>query len=293
VRGGWLPPRTISRDTPVSASTPRSALAHAHRASDQLEVEENVEWLAVGLALGPAQAPEALARIEPLLDDVGEDRFLEATLCSLRESLTAISGRGAEAEELFVQARRAVDERDLHRNGYFAIHLGIAAPALSDKAGVEREQRAVCDALEEMGEKTMYSTVAAVFARTLFAEGRYDEAEHYTRASEAAAHPNDVLSHIFWRSTRAKVLAHRGDFGVAEDLAREAVAFAEQSDFLNGHAEALMDLAEVLELAGKSDQTAGVIDQALELYERKGNIVMAERARARSAELPKIQPVAD
>ena len=273
----------LARHAGPSVDAAERALAHARSARDQLEVEENVEWLAVGLALGPTPAPEALGRIEPLLEDAGEDRFLEATLCSLRGSLTAISGRGEEAEESFARARRALDGRDLHRNGYFAIHLGIAAPALSHKAGVEREQRAGCDALEEMGEKTMYSTVAAMFSRTLFAEGRYDEAERYTRTSEAAAHPNDVLSHIFWRSTRAKILAHRGEFGVAEDLARQAVAFAEQSDFLNGHAEALMDLAEVLELAGKPDQAAASIDQALALYERKGNIVMAERARARGA----------
>jgi tetratricopeptide (TPR) repeat protein len=126
----------------------------------------------------------------------------------------------------------------------------------------------------------MYSSVAAMFARTLYARGRNDEAEYYTRASEAAAGPIDVLSQIYWRSTRAKVLAQRGELEAAEALAREAVAFAEESDFLIPRADALLDLAEVLRLAGRSDEPADAVARALALYEAKGNVVMAERTRA-------------
>ena len=52
---------------------------------------------------------------------------------------------------------------------------------------------------------------------------------------------------------------------------------------LNAHADALLDLAEVLTLAGKDGHAE--LEQALELYERKGNLVMAERTRSRLAAL--------
>jgi hypothetical protein len=52
---------------------------------------------------------------------------------------------------------------------------------------------------------------------------------------------------------------------------------------LNAQADALIDLAEVLALA---DQDARAeLDRALALYERKGNLVMAERTRSRLVEL--------
>jgi hypothetical protein len=64
---------------------------------------------------------------------------------------------------------------------------------------------------------------------------------------------------------------------------REGLELAAQTDDLNDHAKALADLAEVLELAGRREEAAAALGQALELYERKGNLVMAERTRARLA----------
>src|SRR4051794_18763144 len=58
------------------------------------------------------------------------------------------------------------------------------------------------------------------------------------------------------RSIRAKVLAHKGDFDAAEEFARVSVTFAAESDFHPAHAEALMDLAHVLELRGEREAAA-------------------------------------
>jgi class 3 adenylate cyclase/tetratricopeptide (TPR) repeat protein len=273
----------LARRAGPSADAADHALVHAHHAGDlsRLELKEIVEWLGVGLVLGPTPAPEALRRSEPLLEEAGEDRVLVAALCSIRGNLAVMCDRKAEAKEHFARARRAVDERDLHRDGYFAIQLGLAAPDFVDAGVLEDELRASFQALEAVGDKTQYSSVAAVLARTLCARGRYAEAEHYTRLSEDAAGPNDVASQILWRSTRARALAHRGEHEAADVLAREAVRFAAESDFLNSHADALMDLAEVQQLAGRIDESVESFDRALLLYERKGNVVSAERARRR------------
>ena len=87
---------------------------------------------------------------------------------------------------------------------------------------------------------------------------------------------------MLWRQARGKALARRGDLEEGERLAREAVALAGETEMLNAQADALIDLAEVLALAGR-DATPD-LDRALALYERKGNLVMAERTRPRPAE---------
>ena len=66
----------------------------------------------------------------------------------------------------------------------------------------------------------------------------------------------------------------------------EAVGLGADTDMLNAHAAALLDLAEVLAHAGQDPRAE--LEQALALYERKGNLVMAERTRSRVAELAEI-----
>ena len=87
---------------------------------------------------------------------------------------------------------------------------------------------------------------------------------------------------MLWRQVRAKVLARRGEHAEAERLAREAVAIGEKTDMLNAQGDAYADLAEVLLLGGQADEAAAALEQALDRYERKENLVMA-RTDARSA----------
>jgi thioredoxin-like negative regulator of GroEL len=87
------------------------------------------------------------------------------------------------------------------------------------------------------------------------------------------------------RQVRAKVLARRGEHAEAERLAREAVAMGEGTDHLDAQGDANADLAEVFLLAGKPDEASAALEQALEHYERKGNLVSAQRVRERLAEL--------
>ena len=74
-------------------------------------------------------------------------------------------------------------------------------------------------------------------------------------------------------------------FDEAERLAREAIEYAATTDFLPGHGDALADLAEVLELAGRPEEAARTLEEAIELYERKGNRLATDMARARLAAL--------
>jgi hypothetical protein len=85
---------------------------------------------------------------------------------------------------------------------------------------------------------------------------------------------------VLWRQLRAKTLALRGQGEDAEELAREAVALAEPTDAIDMRADALVDLAEVLRLVGRTDDRKALLEGAVRLYEQKGNAVSAGRARS-------------
>jgi tetratricopeptide (TPR) repeat protein len=119
----------------------------------------------------------------------------------------------------------------------------------------------------------------------LVAQGRLDEAEELARLSEEAASPDDVISQSILWAVRAGVLAGRGDFESGERAARRAVEIAERSDFLNHQADMYVALAGVLSLAGRTDEAAAALEEALERYEQKGNVVSAAKARERLARL--------
>jgi hypothetical protein len=70
---------------------------------------------------------------------------------------------------------------------------------------------------------------------------------------------------------------------VAERLAREGVELAERTDFVNHSADARVDLAIVLSRLRRTDDAQAALAEALRLYERKGNVVAAERVRAQLA----------
>ena len=57
---------------------------------------------------------------------------------------------------------------------------------------------------------------------------------------------------MVWQGLQARILAARGQLAEAEELARSAVALAARTDFLNQHGDALLELAVVLDEAGRA-----------------------------------------
>ena len=93
-----------------------------------------------------------------------------------------------------------------------------------------------------------------------------------------------------WRALKAKALAARGELDDGVRLAREAVEIAERTDYLHWTAAYFMDLGEVLRLAGQFGEATQAVRRAVDLYERKGNVVSAARARAVLDSKPVLQP---
>jgi DNA-binding SARP family transcriptional activator/tetratricopeptide (TPR) repeat protein len=269
----------LERRAGPCAEASAEALEHARLAGDQLEKREIVEWLCVALMLGPTPAQEAADRCEALLEETQGDPILEPTVLSVLGNALAMQGRLEEAHELLKRWRRGVTEFG-DSIWLFAINFGLVVFRM-DPVAAEQELRPGYEALGRLGEKSHFSSVCGLLARAVCAQGRYDEAERLTRESEEAARPNDIHSHILWRTTRSQVFAQRGELELAEELALQAVAFASESDFLDSHGDALMNLADLRLLAGRQQEAFSHVEEALRLYEQKGNVLSADRARSR------------
>ena len=84
------------------------------------------------------------------------------------------------------------------------------------------------------------------------------------------------------RAARARVLANRKDSHEAERLAREAIQLL-PLEMLNLAAELRVNLFDILRATGQRDAAQNTIGEAIDLYERKGNIAAGSQARSRAA----------
>jgi ATP/maltotriose-dependent transcriptional regulator MalT len=155
---------------------------------------------------------------------------------------------------------------------------GIIESLAGDLEAAEAELRAGYETLSGMGEKSSLSTVVALLASTVYARGDFAEAKRLADVSEANAAPEDVLSHLILRGTRAMALARSGEHVRAEEVGRDAVELAERTDSPVMQADAHSALAETLRLGGDDAGAAAELERAVELYDAKGHIVARDRA---------------
>jgi tetratricopeptide (TPR) repeat protein len=125
-----------------------------------------------------------------------------------------------------------------------------------------------------MGNRRFLATTAATLARAIAAQGpsRYDEAIRLIAMSQEAAADEDLTPQAIGRGLHARILADRGRYREAEELARSAAALFAQTDLLNGRADTLLELSHVLAAAGQVSEAHAAATEALELYRRKGNL---------------------
>jgi tetratricopeptide (TPR) repeat protein len=263
------------------------ARGHAERAGDVREAAGALMRVPMALYYGPTHVPAAIQRAEAILARAQQAPGVQSTCLVCLAGLQALSGRFEHARSLLARGRATIEELGFKvwQAGFSLLSSDIAM-LRDDPAMAESELRRGCQALEGMGERGLLSMVVAELARAVYAQERVEEALKLTEESERLAGTADFRSQITWRAVRGKILARRNEFSRAEACAREAVRLVEQTDDLNSQGRALMDLAEVLELAGRPDEAVATVEQALELFERKGNVVSAEKARALLAQAP-------
>jgi tetratricopeptide (TPR) repeat protein len=244
--------------------------------------QEFLEWRAACCYYGTTPVSGLLAWLDEHQPRAGRDHWLRM----YRALALAMLGRFDEARPMLAETRTELAERGggirlAVTTGIESVEFELLAgdPTVAAELGAEG-----CRLLEELGDKSFLSTAAASLACALFACDRLEEADFWAgRAAELGA-SEDAATQRLWRQAKAKVQARRGEHAEAERIAREAVAIGDGTDDLNGQGNACADLAEVLALGRRPDEAAAAFEQALARYVRKGNLVSAQRIRARIAD---------
>jgi len=260
------------------AEAMEQALPHLRRAGHPVQ-----GWfalmLAVPLAAGPRPASEALAT----LDTVFSDQPYAGVLL-LRALLLAMLDRIDEAWAIALPAEERLRELGLTTSGEWLGEIAVLAGDYEAAAGYLGD---ACAGLEANGNFAELSTYAPARGRVLCELGRFDEAEPLATLGRDLGLDDDLTTQVLWRLVAARVKAHRGDYAEAENLVREAIELAAQTDCRGLHGDVQCDLAEVLEAAGRRDEAVAAWREALGHYERKEQLPLARRVRER---LSAIQP---
>jgi DNA-binding SARP family transcriptional activator len=261
------------------AHAARQALRHARLAGQQ---PRHLFLLEVALVLGPTPADEALRVLDAALPENASPGSL-----LMRARLLAMLGCFDQAWPLAHEANARLRE----------LTGGDTSYALADIAGLAGDHeaaagylRTLCDWCETHGQRLYLSSAAPALGRSLCELGRYSEAEPLARLGRELGNKQDLNAQMRWREVEALVHASRGEHAQAEQLARDAVTLSERTDGLNFQGDALCNLAEVLHMASRSEEAAGASAGALERYERKRNLAVAERVRARTGLRPMHAP---
>jgi predicted ATPase/class 3 adenylate cyclase len=264
------------------------AAEHARRGGLEHERIEILGWIASSMMVGPTPVTTAIERCEAIRSEVGDNLLAVATVLEPLAGLHAMEGRFDEARSLLATSDATFEELGLSLNSAVSHHTAMVELLAGDPAAAERCLRKGFDALEEMGDRALLSTTAAFLGEALLAQDRDDEAEQFARLSAELAGEDDFITQALWRVVRAAILARRGDLEEAEEVAREAVALAERSDFLNHRAQALVVLGTILGRREGSEAAREALAAALGLYEQKGNLVAAARVRSTLAPSPPV-----
>jgi class 3 adenylate cyclase/tetratricopeptide (TPR) repeat protein len=270
---------TGSRFADAAAATERT-IWHATAAGDEVTARRFLGSLAITALYGPMPVPEAIVTCEEVLARAEGDRKARALAERAIGQLEAMRGNFDRARLLYRRSRASLEEF-----GYLlhAARTSLASSAIEvlagDLAAAESELRADYRRLEEMRERNYISTTAGLLADVLYRQGRYDESAEFAGICEHLASPDDVASQFHWRCVRGKLRARQGTIEEAESLLFAATALIEPSDQLDLKGNGLLDFAEVRELAGAPADAAALSERAAVLFERKGNVVSALRAR--------------
>jgi DNA-binding SARP family transcriptional activator/tetratricopeptide (TPR) repeat protein len=245
-----------------------------------------LQELATALFYGPTPVEIAIERCDELLVEPTE-RAGMAHVEAFRAGLEALAGHFDDARLSLAKADTTL--RELGETYSLTNSIGRMRARIEFLAGdyqaAEQVLQECCELFEQARDFAAFATAAAQLADVLYVQERFEDADRWAGLAAAQAPRDDANAQFSWRSVRAKLIARSGDLRPAELLAVEALSIVEKTDALTEHGYVLLDLAEVLSLANRPVEGAHRVEEALSLFERKGNVASADAAHALLAEL--------
>jgi class 3 adenylate cyclase/tetratricopeptide (TPR) repeat protein len=259
------------------------AIWHARRSNDAHRESEALRWRSSAECYGPTPAAQAAIGFEALMrGPAAQHGGLRTAVAAFRAEMEAMGGKAQIARDLVDMAKTWA--RDFGLRMYYAGSLlrvsAYIALLVGDAERAEQDLREGVDMLRKMGDAGHLSSVAPQLADLLQAQGHTEEALALTEEAERLALNGDMDAEVGWRRVKSKILAHQGHLAEGVRLATEAVDLARRTDYLDMRGVACLDLGEVLRRAGRDGDAIPVLQEAIEMFDLKGNVVMAAQTRA-------------
>ena len=256
-------------------------VTHARAAGDERLVARSALGLAFNALYGPTPVQQALKQCEEFVNGELRDRQVQGLIMCKLAQLRAMNGEFENARTMYHQARSLLDDLGQSvRAAQSSCDLAIIELLAGDAGrGRARSCAPTTRPWCRWARPTSSRRWPACWRARCVSKGRDEEALELTRAAEAAAAADDVDAQVLWRGIRAPILARAGDTAEAEALARAALERARQTEMPSLHAFALAEFAAVLHLAGRVDEARAALQEAIAIYEAKGDIVSAARAQ--------------
>ncbi|WNG95531.1 BTAD domain-containing putative transcriptional regulator [Mycobacterium sp. ITM-2016-00318] len=259
------------------------ALTAARRARDHRRVNAVLAGAPLAALWGPNPVPRAGGRcldVVRLLRITTGSPVVEATSTRCQGVLDAFRGRASAGRQLIESARRSLTELGM-RHALLEVDqfAGIVESVADDPAAAEPLLRRAYNGFRRMGLEADTAETAALLARVCLALDRDTEADELCTESERLA-GHALKAAISWRTVRAQLLARGGAHDDARRIAEEAVAIAERTDLLVDHGDACLALAIVSGAAADSEGQRVAAEKAVALYESKGAVALAAKARS-------------
>ena len=259
----------------------KQALEYANKARRDREEARILTLAAIALFFGPLDVDAALLRCDELIGRARGNPLVLSWIWLVKGGLRAMKGHAEAGRAELERAKRKMFELDLPLPLGEAFQIcGNAEMITGDMARAERELRSSCELLQRIGEQSLLSTSAALLAQVLCNQRRYGEALEQTRVAEHGGDEGDMATQSLWRVARARCLADTGELATADALVREGISLISEADFLSWRGDAFVGMAEVFALGGKRSEAEDALATAIQLYQQKGNVSSARRARA-------------
>jgi tetratricopeptide (TPR) repeat protein len=251
------------------------ALEHARDGTARYEEHDALKNLTAGLVRGPTPVSEGIARAERTIEGYAGSREVDALMSHGLAHLRARLGE-------FDAARAAMDQyQSFYLDTGQTLSYLRSAEVAFDIAMLAGEAEHACEVAEEawrslteLGDSWPY--LAAFLGQGRYVVGRYEDARE--AAAFAVEHGNEVEGSLAL-GVLAKLAARSGDAPTALETIAEAVARVDRTDFLFDRGTVYTDRGETLRLLGREDEAQSAFDEAIRLFDQKGDRVSTERVR--------------
>ena len=253
----------------------KQALEHARSGTARYEEHEALVNLTSALVRGPTPVSDGIARAERTIEAYAGSREVDALMCHALAHLRARLGDFGAAEAAMDRYRTFFRDTGQTMSYLYSVEVAF------DLAMLAGDTERACDVAEEAwrsltGVGASWSYLAAFLGQGRYAVGRYSDARE--AAAFALEHGDDIEGSLAL-GVLAKVEARSGDAATALVTIAEAVERVDRTDFLFDRGTVHTDRGETLRIIGREDEALLAFDEAIRLFDQKGDLVSAERVR--------------